>query len=387
MRLLHTSDWHVGRTIRGRSRNEEFAAALREVVGIAGQEGVDAVLVAGDLYDHRSPPPEADAVVFETMVRLHEAGVPMVAIPGNHDSALRLEALAKLVRPIGTTLVPRVVPPGQGGLVEVPSRDGSESALVACIPFVPERRFGDAAALFRASEDWYQGYAEGMGRLMAAMTEPFRPDRVNVLLAHLFTDGAIPGGGEHQITIGIEYAVSPSRLPPTASYVALGHVHRPQAVRGAPSPTRYAGSLLQLDFGEREQTKSVTIVEASPGRPAKVREAPLSAGRRLLDVEGSFDEVLIKGRALHDAYLRVFVRTDGPVPGIAAMVRDELPNAVDVSLRYERTDTHEIGPPLSSLQPRDQFLSYFRREHGVDEVPEDLVRAFDEVLSDTLGDP
>jgi exonuclease SbcD len=210
---------------------------------------------------------------------------------------------------------------------------------------------------------------------------------VNVLLAHLFMDGAIPGGGEHQITIGIEYAVSPSRLPPTANYVALGHVHRPQAVRGAPSPTRYAGSLLQLDFGEREQTKSVTIVEASPGRPAKVREAPLSAGRRLLDVEGSLDEVLVKGRALHDAHLRVFVRTDGPVPGIAARVRDALPNAVDVSLRYERTDTKEIGPPLSSLQPRDQFLSYFRREHGVDQVPEDLVRAFDEVLSDTLGGP
>src|SRR6266516_6208838 len=127
-----------------------------------------------------------------------------------------------------------------------------------------------------------------MGRLIEAMTEPFVADRVNVVLAHLFTDGAIPGGGEHQITIGIEYAISPSRLPATASYVALGHVHRPQAVRGAPSPTRYAGSLLQLDFGEREQTKSVTIVEASAGKPAKVREVALSSGRRLLDVEGTF---------------------------------------------------------------------------------------------------
>ena len=152
-----------------------------------------------------------------------------------------------------------------------------------------------------------------MGRILAAMSEPFRPDHVNVLLAHLFTDGAIPGGGEHKITIGIEFAVSPSRLPATASYIALGHVHRPQAVKGAPSPTRYAGSLLQLDFGETEQTKSVTIVEAHPGRPAKVREVALSAGRRLLDVEGTLDDVLARGEALPDAYLRVFVRTDGPV--------------------------------------------------------------------------
>jgi DNA repair protein SbcD/Mre11 len=386
VRLLHSSDWHVGKTIRGRSRVPEFEEALGEVVGIAVQEGVDAVLVAGDLYDQRSPPPEADGLVFEALVRLYEAGIRVVAIPGNHDSALRLEALSRLLAPIGVTMVPRVVPPSDGSLVEVPSRDGSEAALVACVPFVPERRFGDAAALFRATEEWYQSYAEGMGLLLAAMTEPFRADRVNVLMAHLFTDGAIPGGGEHQITIGIEYAISPSRLPSTASYVALGHVHRPQSVRGAPSPTRYAGSLLQLDFGETEQTKSVTVVEASPGRPAKLREVALSAGKRLLDVEGTLDEVLVRGEQLPDAYLRVFVLTDGPVPGIGERIRDALPNAVDVSLKYERQEAHVDEMPLSSLQPRDQFVSYYRRQHGVDEVPEELMRAFDEVLEDTSGD-
>jgi DNA repair protein SbcD/Mre11 len=382
VRLLHTGDWHVGRTIRGRSRTDEFDDVLQEVVGIATQEGVDAVLVAGDLYDHRAPGPESDALVFEALVRLYEASIPVIAIPGNHDSPPRLKALASLVKPLHVDIVPRVVPPGAGSLVEVRSRDGPDAALVACVPFVPERRFGDAAALFGATEAWFQSYAEGMGRLLSAMTEPFRADRVNVLLAHLFTDGAIPGGGEHQITIGIEYAVSPSRLPATASYVALGHVHRPQAVRGAPSPTRYAGSLLQLDFGEKEQTKSVAIVDATPGQPAKVREVALSAGKRLLDVEGTMDRVLTRGEQLADAYLRVFVHTEGPVPGIAGQIRDMLPNAVDVQLVYERADAIEGDPPLSSLQPRDQFVSYFRREHGVEELPPDLMRAFDEILED-----
>ena len=379
MRLLHTGDWHVGRTIRGRSRSEEFADALREVVGIAREEAVDAVLLAGDVYDHRSPTPEADALVFEALVRLYEASIPVVAIPGNHDAASRLGALAQLLRPIGVVVVPRVVPPSDGSLVDVASRDGSEIAQVACLPFVPERRFGDAAALFRATEAWYQSYAEGMGRLIEAMCEPFRPDRVNVLLGHLFTDGAIPGGGEHQITIGIEYAVSPSRLPATASYVALGHVHRPQAVRGAPSPTLYAGSLLQLDFGEREQTKSVAIVEAHPGVPAKVREVALSAGRRLVDVRGTVDEVLAKGRGLPDAHLRVEVLTEGPVPGLNDRVRDELPNAVDVRISYERVEAEPAGPPVSSLASRDQFISFYRTEHGVEEVPAEVLDAFDEV--------
>jgi DNA repair protein SbcD/Mre11 len=387
VRILHTGDWHVARTIRGRSRFDEFDAALSEVVGIARQESVDAVLVAGDLYDHRSPVPEADSLVFEALIALYEARIPVVAISGNHDSALRLEALAKLLRPIDVTVVPRVVPPENGSLVEVPSRDGAEAALVACVPFVPERRFGDAAALFRATEDWYQSYAEGMGRLLGAMTAPFREDRVNVLMAHLFTDGAIPGGGEHQITIGIEYAISPSRLPASASSVAPGHVPRPQSVRGAPSPTRYAGSLLQLDFGETEQTKSVSIVEATAGKPAKVREVALSSGRRLVDLEGTFDEVLAKGTNLAGAYLRVFVDTDGPVPGIAEQIRDALPDAVDVSLRYERRDAPADETPLSTLQPRDQFISYFRREHGADDPPEELLRAFDEILEDVQDEP
>jgi exonuclease SbcD len=386
MRFLHTGDWHVGRAIRGRARSDEFADALSEVVAIATGEGVDAVLLAGDIYDHRSPAPEADGLVFETLVRLHEARIPVVAIPGNHDSALRLAALAKLLTPIGVAMVPWVVPPDRGSLVEVPSRDGRAAALVACVPFVPERRFGDAAALFDASEAWYSSYAEGMGQLLGAMAAPFREDRVNVLLAHLFTDGAIPGGGEHTITIGIEYAVSPSRLPATAGYIALGHVHRPQAVRGAPSPTRYAGSLLQLDFGEKEQAKSVTIVEADPARPVKAREVPLSAGRQLVDVEGTLDEIVARGQRLPDAYLRVFVHTDGPVPGIAERIRDALPNAVDVSLKYERGEERQGGPPVSSLQPRDQFVSYYRRQHGVGDVPANILDAFDEVHEETRGD-
>src|SRR6266516_4873311 len=125
MRFLHTGDWHVGKAIRGRSRHDEFAAVLAEVVGVAVQEGVDAALIAGDLYEHR-------------------AASPVVAIPGNHDSALRLEAFARVLRSIDVHAVPRVAPPDRGSVVEVASRDGSETALVACVPFVPERRFGFA---------------------------------------------------------------------------------------------------------------------------------------------------------------------------------------------------------------------------------------------------
>lgn len=380
MRLLHTGDWHVGKALRGRSRIDEFSDALQEVVGIAVQEGVDGVLVAGDVYEHRSAAPEADSIVFEAFIRLHEAGIPAVVIPGNHDSAVRFEALGKLLRPIGIHVVAKVVPPERGGIVEIPARDRAEAALVACVPFVPERRFGDAAALFEATESWYLSYAEGMGNLLGEMARAFRPDRVNVLLAHLFTDGALLGGGEREITTGMAYAISPGRLPGDASYIALGHVHRPQAVKGSAATARFAGSLLQLDFGEAEQTKSVCVVEAGAGRPAKVREVTLSAGHRLVDLRGTLDEVMARAGEVGDAYLRVFVATDGPVPGIADRVREALPNALDVHPDYERGEASDRAEPLSSLQPREQFAAYYRSEHGV-EPPAVLVEAFDEVLS------
>ena len=387
MRLLHTADWHVGKAIRGRSRLDESAAVLEELTGIALDEGVDAVLVAGDVYEQRAAAPEADAIVFETFVRLSEARIPVIVIPGNHDSALRFEALGKLLGPIGVTVVARVAPPDGGGVVEVPARDGSDAALIACIPFVPERRFGDAAALFDATEAWYQSYAHGMGELLAAMAGAFRPDRVNVALGHLFTDGALVGGGERELTIGMAYAVPPGRLPGTAQYVALGHVHRPQDIRAAPAPTRYAGSLLQLDFGERDQTKSVSIVDASPGRPAKVREVALTSGRRLLDLHGTLDEVASRAGDVGDAFLRVFVTTDGPVPGIADRIRDDLPNALDVHLVYERAEAEgRVGAPVSSLAPRDQFLAYYRSQHGAD-PDRRLLESFDEVLAAEAGEP
>ncbi len=383
IRLLHTSDWHLGRTIRNRPRTDEFAAVLDELVRIAVDERVDGVLVAGDLYDSRAPGPEADAILVETLVHLHEAGIPVVAIGGNHDSAQRLEAFAPLFAAVGATVVGNIRRPAEGGVAELRSRDGATTALIACVPFVPERRFASTAALFDAPESWYATYADGMGNLLDAFATAFRPDRVNVLLAHLYADGSLLGGGEREVTVGLEYAVSPARLPSTAGYLALGHIHRPQRIAGSAAPGRYSGSLLQLDFGETEQGKSVALVEAAPGTPAVVREIPLTAGRRLVDLRGSLDAVAAAGDTVGDAWLRVFVETDGPVPGIADRVREALPNALDVKLVYDRSADDEPAARsagVGALGPRDQFAAYERMTHGVDADPA-LLAAFDEVLA------
>jgi exonuclease SbcD len=359
---------------------EEFSSVVSEVVGISIQEGVDAVLLAGDVYDGAAPSAEADAIVFDAFVNLSEARIPFVLIPGNHDSPLRLGALGKLVRPLGARVVPRVVPANQGGVVEVPGRNGTEAALVACLPFIPERRFGDAAKLFAASSEWHQNYAEGVAGVLAALEASFRVDRVNIVLAHLFATGAVFGGGEREVSITLNYAVPPSRLPATASYIALGHIHKPQKIAGSPAPARYAGSLLQLDFGEKDQAKSVSIVDALPGRPVAVREVRLAAGRRLVDLVGSsLPELERNAASVGDAFLRVTMNTTGPAPGVADQIRELLPNAVEIRLQYERSASSSDGPSLRSLRPRDQFRAYYRSAHGVD-ADQAALALFDEIL-------
>jgi exonuclease SbcD len=384
MRFLHTGDWHVGKAIRGRSRMDEFERALDQVVEIAVDQRVDAVLNAGDLYEHRTAAPDADKLVFETLLRLHGHGIPVVAIPGNHDSSARLEAFAGLLKIVGVDLASKVLPPAEGGIVEVGSRDGKESLLVACVPFVPERRFANAVDLFDSTEAWFQSYADGMGKLMDAMAEGFRSDAVNVLLGHLYATGAKLGGGEREATIGADYAVPAGRLPVNASYVALGHIHRPQKVPGARAQARYAGSLIQLDFGETNQEKSVVVVEAHAGKPSKATTVEITAGRRLVDLEGTFDQIRILGADVGDAFLRVNVHTDGPVPGMAEQVREILPNAVEVHLEYEREDAPTGGAPLSSLRPREQFLAYYAAFHSA-EPHQTLMAAFDEVAEEEVG--
>ena len=385
MRFLHTSDWHVGKPLRGQSRMDEFAAALDEVCRIVADETIDCVLVSGDLYEHKLATPEADKLVFETLARIASSNIAIVAIPGNHDSGIRWEALHPLLSPLGIRVVPKVVPPDEGSVVAVPSRNGSDSALVACVPFVPERYYGSARSLFEGSEKWAQEYQQGMGDLLDAMARVFRSETVNVLMAHLYVTAAALGGGELERTVSFEYAVPPGRLPATAHYVALGHVHRPQQIPSA-APARYAGSLLQLDFGEIEQEKSVVIVEASPGKPARVRTVPIRAGRRLVDVAGTLNELRAKAATLGDAWVRATVRTNGPVPGIADEIRAIIPNAVHVTSDYPRARGEEdAATGLMTLRPRDQFASFYRSKHGSEPSPE-VLAAFEEVYLAVEGE-
>ncbi len=173
---------------------------------------------------------------------------------------------------------PEVRPPDQGGVVKLASRDGKEEARIAVLPFVPERRVVDACTVMDAEHKWFDTYGKRIEDILAALVKGLPADTVNLVLAHLLVAGARVGTGERELHLGQIYGVNPQQLPSAVQYIGLGHLHRPQEVL-APAKTRYPGSLIELDFGEQEQDKSVVVLDAQPQRPPVVELVEVTAGR------------------------------------------------------------------------------------------------------------
>jgi exonuclease SbcD len=380
VRFLHTADWHVGKPLRGRSRMDEYAGALEQVSAIARDRQVDAVLVAGDAFDSPAPPPEADKLVYDFLARLVPEGIACVLIAGNHDHPKKLGALASLLEGLRIHVRPEVRPPEQGGVVRLASRDGREEARIAVLPFVAERRVVDACMVMDAEHRWYEAYAGRIEQILAALVASLTPATVNVVLGHLLVAGARFGTGERELHLGDVYGVNPQHLPSGVQYIGLGHLHRPQEVL-APSKTLYPGSLIELDFGEERQEKSVVVFEAQPAKPPEIEIVPITAGRRLRTVEGTFDELQRSADTWASDHLRVRVKADAPTPGLADRVKELLPSALDVTVEHPRSDGAAAPDPGRSrvkLAPAQLFAAYYEHRHQAP-PPRELQQLFDAV--------
>jgi exonuclease SbcD len=278
MRILHTADWHFGRTLEGRSRLEEQAAFMDELAAIVRDERIDLVLVAGDVYDSVNPPAAAEQLFYEGVARLSEGGKrPVAIIAGNHDHPDRLAASAPLAGGQGVTLVGLPA----AGLLSFDIKRTGERALVYALPYPSESRLGELLEDGASEEALRIAYSERIARLVAREAGGFRKDTVNLLMSHLYVLGGAESDSERPIQVGGAYTVDTSALCAGAQYVALGHLHRPQTVK-APSLIRYCGSPLAYSFSEAGQAKSVTVLDLAPGAAAEPQEIWLSSGRPLV---------------------------------------------------------------------------------------------------------
>jgi exonuclease SbcD len=388
MKILHTSDWHIGKKLGRHDRMDEYAAVIDEVMAVAEAEEVDLVVHSGDLFDRAVPPLDALQLGLASLVALAAGGSrPVVVVAGNHDSADLFETLRPLMEPFGVHLRGEVQRPDEGGVVELALPSGR--ALVACLPFLREGRVVDFMA---DTGRWYGQYAERIRLLTdvyAAHLLENGDDAVTVLAAHFLVTGVRVGGegaarGERELHMGEAYTADAAAVPASLSYVAMGHIHAPQPIPGASVPGEYAGSLVQLDFGEAGETKRVVIVEASAGRPATIRSVELAQARPLVRARGTLEDLRARQSELAGAYLDLTVETSGPSPGLFDEVRVIFPDLVKVRPEYERAEVNEVR---TSKLPWDQAYVQFHLDEYGTEPPGAVLAAFREVLEEVESAP
>ncbi|MEV8027853.1 exonuclease SbcCD subunit D [Cellulosimicrobium funkei] len=428
MRILHTSDWHLGRTLHGVDLLEHQAAHLDHLVELTRSEAVDAVVVAGDVYDRAIPPVDAVSLLSDAVTRLAEHA-HVVVTPGNHDSAVRLGFGDRLLRPgvhvrarLADVGAPVVLGPRPGAA----SGDGSP-LLVYALPYLdPDTArhvLADAADTPDAPD------AEGVGgdpvrprplarsheAVMGAALRRVGADLARrratdpgvraVVVGHAFVVGGLASDSERDIRVGGVDAVPAAAFAGRGvDYVALGHLHGPQRVTvpevgggevggGVATVARYSGSPLAFSFSELHQRKSTALVDVDRLRTdadAAVELVPAPVPRRLAEVTGSLDELLGEAGEPHvDDWLRVVV-TDPVRPAeLYARVRSRFPHALQVTHRPPRVAEREVvtavGPGRDPLDVARDFVEHVSG-HAPSEAEVVVLReAFELALAEELS--
>ncbi|MEU7008710.1 exonuclease SbcCD subunit D [Streptomyces sp. NPDC046332] len=382
MRFLHTSDWHLGRSFHRVSLLDAQSAFLDHLVATVRERDVDAVLVAGDVYDRAVPPLTAVELFDSALHRLAEAGVPTVMISGNHDSARRLGVGAGLIERAGIHL--RTDPAGVGTPVMLADAHGSVAlyGLPYLEPALVRERFGAAKAGHEAV------LAAAMDRVRADLATRPAGTR-SVVLAHAFVAGGEPSDSERDITVGGVAAV-PAGVFDGVDYVALGHLHGSQTVTPR---VRYSGSPLAYSFSEVHHRKSMWLIDlGADGTIEAAERVDCPVPRPLARIRGRLDDLLDDPALVRHEESWVEATLTDPVRPAEPMVRlaERFPHTLNLVFEPERTE----GDPLASYAQRlrdrsdqqiaEDFVAHVRGGAGPDDTERTvLYGAFDDVRVDS----
>ncbi|AIQ48786.1 nuclease SbcCD subunit D [Paenibacillus sp. FSL R7-0273] len=382
MRILHTGDWHLGRTLEGRSRQKEQEQFIDELVDIADSEQADLILMAGDVYDSVNPPAAAEQLFYDAAARLTAGGRPLVVISGNHDQPERVASVSPLVRRQGITLVgmPTSEP------VTVHAVRTGEIAKIAALPYPSEARLGELLAGESGEDELRLAYSARVGRLMQLLGREFTPQTVNLAMSHIYVLGGVESDSERPIQVGGAYTVDPSALSCGAQYTALGHLHRAQRVKGD-GMIRYSGSPLAYSFSEAGQAKSVTMVDAAPGGEPEFKEIYLSCGRPLVNWKssGGLEEIyswLEEGRdanAFIDLELRL---TEAMSLNDIQRLRKAREGIIHIRPVYPQMELELEQSARSRMPVQELFRKFYQRQTGGAEPDDGLVRLFLELAEE-----
>ena len=387
MRLIHTSDWHLGRKLKGIDRTSEIALALEEILAYAKEFEVDAVLVAGDIFDVPNPTTEAERVAYDFFYKLNQLSIPSVAIAGNHDSATRIDSLAHLLSLAGVRALGRPRIAEDGGVVTIDTANGK--LCVGAMPFASERRLLAAEDIWNKDAlEQRSSYKEVVTYVLQNLAAAFKTDAVNVMMAHMTLEGAKFTGSEAAFYSGDVYSFSGQAIPSECQYMGLGHIHKPQQIPNA-APTYYSGSLIQVDFGEVGEEKGFNLIEVETGRPAKVQFQPLTCHKPLKRVECHIEQLdeYLESHRDYVGYLKFAIAVNTPPIGLADRVRKVCPQAVMVEPKLIQNESAKIQKPkdYDCFDPIAEFQKFYSdREKN---LSPDVIEAFKNLYTEFSDAP
>jgi len=368
MRFLHTADWHLGRSFHQASLVEDQAHVLNQLVELAIRERLDAVVIAGDVYDRAVPPADAVVLLDDVLARLVlGAGIRVVLIAGNHDSPDRVGFGGRVAEKQGLAMRGTLT-----HLAPVVFDDAFGQVALHPLPYV-EPAFARRLPGVQEASD----HQSAVSSVMSLLRSQWVPGQRNVLVGHAFVAGGSESESERPLSVGGSGAVSAATFD-GYDFVALGHLHRPQSV-GRES-IQYSGSLLKYSFNEVDHTKSVSLVEVGQNGATSVQRVSLSPRHDVRIVKGTMAELLATPRgdnSLRD-YVRAVLMDRDPVLDPLGRLREVFPNVLE--LQFGRDSDAGGGTPKSAQDHRerspDDLFKAFHRDMLGEEIDEAALHVF-----------
>lgn len=367
MKLIHTSDWHFGMGVGNRSYAEDQRYFLSQLYDLIEKEQVEAVLLAGDVYDSSVANGEAIGLYNEAVTKIcMEVGVKMIVIAGNHDSAPRLSSCRELLKGAGLYVTGRLERD-----VEPVLLDGGKVAVYS-LPFFNRE---EVTALFPEKKEKIRSQETAMLVVCDHIRERMDTDRTNIVLSHSLIVNAELSESDRSARVGFAAAVSKDVFH-GFDYVALGHIHKPQVIDGA---IRYSGSPLKYSFGnEEKQDKGVVLLDTETKEQRFVVFSPLHDRKT---VEGTYEEVTAR-EDLREDYLRLYVTDRYAGLELVADLREKFPNLLEVYGKGLTESESLSALSVEELQTLDEtdIMEKFMAENFAYSPNEEQLALFQEVL-------
>ncbi|MBA3540470.1 MAG: exonuclease SbcCD subunit D C-terminal domain-containing protein [Deltaproteobacteria bacterium] len=403
MRLLHTSDWHLGHTLKEVTREHEHQAFLTWLLETCARERPDVLLITGDVFDSATPPASAERMWFDFLAaaRRQRPTMDVIAIAGNHDSPARLGAASAVLRELGVHVIGGLPRDARGAIdldrVLIPVAGGR--GLVAAVPFIRPIDYPVCPA--GESPD---PLGTIYGEVVAGARARKPADQALIVTGHLYVAGAdVSFLSERRVSIGGQESVSARLFPEDIDYVALGHIHRAQRI--GRDTMRYAGAPIALSLEEGHYKHQVVIVDFADGRVAQLRPLMIPRTIEILRIgPAPFMEVIseitalparVEGERVDPTrpYLEVIVELARPEPRLRQVIETALdgkrPRLVRLGVEHTGDGAaladHGIGRRLAELDPREVFVRCWAKNHA--EAPgEAVLVAFERLLAEVRGD-